>query len=165
MHDRTISQVRYLPEEGLLVALALDNTMRIFNALQATVKRTVVNDTGGPFTGMEYDPTRSQVIQPLICMTQPFCMRDTALCMRDTALYMHDTAIHMHDTALHMHDTALYMHDTALHMRDTALYMPSICMRSEMDSDLRGGGAKEEEGGGGGLLDLGRGTPLWSVPK
>lgn len=67
VHDRTISQVRYLPEEGLLVALALDNTMRIFNALQATVKRTVVNDTGGPFTGMEHDPTRSQVIQPSIC--------------------------------------------------------------------------------------------------
>lgn len=79
VHDRTISQVRYLPEEGLLVALALDNTMRIFNAQQATVKRTVVNDTGGPFTGMEHDPTRSQVIQPFH--------------VHGTALYMHDTAL------------------------------------------------------------------------
>ena len=54
--------MRYLPEEGLVVTLAFDNSMRIFNALQATVKCTVVNDTGGPFTGMEHDPIRSQVI-------------------------------------------------------------------------------------------------------
>ena len=68
VHDRTISHVRYLPEEGLVVTLAFDNTMRIFNALQATVRCVVVNDTGGPFTGMEHDPTRSQVsMRPFTC--------------------------------------------------------------------------------------------------
>ena len=67
VHDRTISHVRYLPEEGLVVTLAFDNSMRIFNALQATVKCVVVNDTGGPFTGMEHDPARSQVVMRSLC--------------------------------------------------------------------------------------------------
>lgn len=62
MHDRSITHLRYLAEEGLVVTLAFDNSMRVFNAVQCTVKSTVVNDTGGPFTGMEHDPIRSQVI-------------------------------------------------------------------------------------------------------
>ena len=41
--------------------LAFDNSLRIFNAVQSTVRCSVVNDTGGPFTGMEHDPIRSQV--------------------------------------------------------------------------------------------------------
>ncbi len=61
VHDRTVSHIRYLPDEGLIATLAFDNTLRIFNAIQATLRCTVVNDTGGPFTGMEHDPVRSQV--------------------------------------------------------------------------------------------------------
>ncbi|KAL3145424.1 hypothetical protein ABBQ38_001669 [Trebouxia sp. C0009 RCD-2024] len=60
VHDRSISHLRYLAEEGLVVTLAFDNSMRIFNAVQSSVKCTVVNDTGGPFTGLEHDPIRSQ---------------------------------------------------------------------------------------------------------
>ncbi|KAA6427784.1 MAG: hypothetical protein FRX49_02447 [Trebouxia sp. A1-2] len=62
VHDRTVSHIRYLPEEGLIATLAFDNTLRIFNAIQATLRCTVVNDTGGPFTGMEHDPVRSQLL-------------------------------------------------------------------------------------------------------
>ena len=61
VHDRTISHIRYLAEEGLVATLAFDNTLRIFNAAQASLRCSVVNDTGGPFTGMEHDPLRSQV--------------------------------------------------------------------------------------------------------
>ena len=61
VHDRTVSHIRYLPEEGLIASLSFDNTLRIFNATQASLRCTVVNDTGGPFTGMEHDPIRSQV--------------------------------------------------------------------------------------------------------
>ena len=67
VHDRTVSHIRYLPEDGLVVTLAFDNTMRIFNAVQCTIKCTVVNDTGGPFTGLEHDPVRSQVQHCLHC--------------------------------------------------------------------------------------------------
>lgn len=60
-HDRTISAIRYLPEEGLVATIAFDNTLRIFNALQSTLRCTVTNDTGGPFVAMEHDNGRSQV--------------------------------------------------------------------------------------------------------
>lgn len=61
VHDRTISAIRYLPEEGLVATIAFDNTLRIFNALQSTLRCTVTNDTGGPFVAMEHDAASSQV--------------------------------------------------------------------------------------------------------
>ncbi|KAL0022030.1 hypothetical protein WJX77_007822 [Trebouxia sp. C0004] len=62
VHDRMVSHIRYLPEEGLIATLAFDNTLCIFNAIQASLRCTVANDTGGPFTGMEHDPVRSQLL-------------------------------------------------------------------------------------------------------
>lgn len=61
VHDRTISGIKYLPEEGLVATIAFDNTLRIFNALQSTLRCTVSNDTGGPFVAMEHDASLSQV--------------------------------------------------------------------------------------------------------
>ena len=69
VHDRTVSHIRYLPEEGLIASLSFDNTLRIFNATQASLRCTVLNDTGGPYTGMEHDPIRSQV-QHWSCWTR-----------------------------------------------------------------------------------------------
>lgn len=68
VHDRTISAVRYLPEEGLVATIAFDNTLRIFNALQSTLRCTVTNDMGGPFVAMEHDAALSQVS----LLTTPF---------------------------------------------------------------------------------------------
>ena len=76
VHDRTVSHIRYLPDEGLIATLAFDNTLRIFNAIQATLRCTVVNDTGGPFTGMEHDPVRSQVCSgPFPCNIRAVSMQ------------------------------------------------------------------------------------------
>ena len=76
VHDRTVSHIRYLPDEGLVATLAFDNTLRIFNAIQATLRCTVVNDTGGPFTGMEHDPVRSQVCSgPFPCNIRAVSMQ------------------------------------------------------------------------------------------
>ena len=76
VHDRTVSHIRYLPDEGLIATLAFDNTLRIFNAIQATLRCTVVNITGGPFTGMEHDPVRSQVCSgPFPCNIRAVSMQ------------------------------------------------------------------------------------------
>ena len=81
VHDRTVSHIRYLPEEGLIATLAFDNTLRIFNAIQATLRCTVVNDTGGPFTGMERDPVRSQVCSgPFPCKIRAVPMQGLFPC-------------------------------------------------------------------------------------